>query len=302
MDGVAPPVGPVIWLALACTQSVPDTGPAPEASCAQSYAGTGQPLLATYCTTCHGQTAQQGGVRLDTLEHVRANAERADARVVEGTMPPGGGLLPHEVDALHAWLACGAPGQAQAPVVPAVTDDPDTGVELSISVQELGDGRYLVVGVDAYTGALWSEDLWVLQGGELALEERVRPVGGDLITDRWSPPVRVFSPDQSSWTQQVERSRVDGSGEDVWTESWSATRWQQVDARALVKDDVRGFQITEADGASITVLFAGTTWLARQSWDPIDGVEIWHQSQFFDATPNLLDDGAFWQERALAWQ
>lgn len=291
----------MIWLALACTRGVPDTG-APAQECAQSHAVTAQPLLTTYCTSCHGQTAQQGGVRLDTLDAVRAHAERAEVRVGEGTMPPGGGLHPDQLQALQTWLACGAPGQLDDPVKPVVTDDPNAAAELSVSVQEMGDGRYLVVAQDSFTGALWSEHVWVVQDGELALQERVRPVAGDLVTDAWSPPVRVYSPTESSWTQDVERTRTDQTGADTWTESWTASRWQQVDARALTKDPVRGFQVSEVDGASITVLFSGTTWLARQSWDPIDGVEIWHQSQFFDPASSLLSDGAFWQERALSWQ
>ncbi|MBI9092104.1 MAG: hypothetical protein JEZ12_23070 [Desulfobacterium sp.] len=58
-----------------------------------------QPILATNCLRCHSITKAGGErngapltVNFDTYENVVNLADRANARIQSGTMPPGGGI------------------------------------------------------------------------------------------------------------------------------------------------------------------------------------------------------------------
>jgi hypothetical protein len=89
-----------------------------------------RPLLLAKCTSCHGETQQRGGLRLDSrqgLERGGANGaimvagEPDHSRLVaavryEGAlrMPPTGKLRPEEIAALEAWVKQGAPWPAAA--------------------------------------------------------------------------------------------------------------------------------------------------------------------------------------------
>ena len=124
--------------------------PAQEALTAKTKAPTAQeteffetnvrPLLFEKCFSCHGQKAQQGGLRLDARAFVLTGGGNGPA-IVEGNpdrsllikavrydsalkMPPSGRLKPVEVAALTDWVRMGAPwpeGKAQPQAAPATT-------------------------------------------------------------------------------------------------------------------------------------------------------------------------------------
>lgn len=72
-------------------------------------------IVLGYCAPCHGQDVSDAtrqsapsSVNLDTYDGVYSHRERVHARVLEGTMPPGGGLTDTDVALLDEWLRCGA--------------------------------------------------------------------------------------------------------------------------------------------------------------------------------------------------
>ena len=59
------------------------------------------------CQSCHAGAAAPGGVRLDTVEHLRANAAAVQRQVSRHLMPPGNttGMTDEEREQLVAWAA-----------------------------------------------------------------------------------------------------------------------------------------------------------------------------------------------------
>ena len=49
-----------------------------------------KPILDTYCVSCHSTRGATAGVALDTYENAAANAERGNALMQSGEMPPSG--------------------------------------------------------------------------------------------------------------------------------------------------------------------------------------------------------------------
>lgn len=108
--------------------------PAPARAEPETYATVVAPILATYCTSCHGATKRKGDLRLDSPAGLRAGGESgavlvpgdlaASALLVrarhplehEDHMPPEGKPQPGAEDlaALAAWIASGAPFGAAA--------------------------------------------------------------------------------------------------------------------------------------------------------------------------------------------
>jgi mono/diheme cytochrome c family protein len=82
-----------------------------------------RPLLAQHCIKCHGTEKQEGGLRLDTLEHMLAGGDSgaavspgaiADSLIVSAVryesveMPPSGQLAPEQIAAIEKWVEAGA--------------------------------------------------------------------------------------------------------------------------------------------------------------------------------------------------
>lgn len=106
--------GAAMWQSL-------DERPCPEDS-ALSSENFGAPFLLTHCTGCHHSSLGAGeragaplGVDFDSLDDVRARADRIWARAADHnmTMPPLGGPAQDERTRLGEWLACGAPTAAE---------------------------------------------------------------------------------------------------------------------------------------------------------------------------------------------
>jgi uncharacterized membrane protein len=83
-------------------QQLPDT---------VSYTDHIQPLLEGHCTGCHASYRQGAdrngapvGIDLDTYSDAVASAERANARIQAGTMPPSGGLSDYERGLFQRWV------------------------------------------------------------------------------------------------------------------------------------------------------------------------------------------------------
>ncbi len=111
-----------ILLMLACSGTAKDTGSAPAAEvppldCAVepdvTWDNWGHAHFTTQCQGCHAsQTPNRygapAGIHFDTVDAVRAQKDRVYQRVlVDGTMPPAGGLTPDEKKLLEILLACG---------------------------------------------------------------------------------------------------------------------------------------------------------------------------------------------------
>ena len=96
-------------------------------------------MLVEHCYPCHGETKQQGGLRLDSKAGWQAGGDGGPAVVpgepdksplVESVryagdlkMPPKGKLKPDEIAALEQWVRDGAAWPDAAPAAPAVAAD-----------------------------------------------------------------------------------------------------------------------------------------------------------------------------------
>lgn len=75
-----------------------------------------KPLMDTHCIQCHA-TFHQGadrngapvGVNFDTYADARSSADRGDARIQAGTMPPAAGLSAYDRSLFRRWVQQGAP-------------------------------------------------------------------------------------------------------------------------------------------------------------------------------------------------
>ena len=103
--------------------------PAPAAVLPDTYATVIEPILAAYCTNCHGSGKHKGDLRLHTREGLETGGESGPALVAgdpeasllyaraalplehEDHMPPEGKAQPRadELAALAAWIRAGAP-------------------------------------------------------------------------------------------------------------------------------------------------------------------------------------------------
>lgn len=108
---------------------VAEAEPAPAAALPDTYATVIEPILAAYCTNCHGTGKHKGDLRLHTPEAIVAGGESGPALVAgdlelsllharaalplehEDHMPPEGKAQPSadELAALAAWIRAGAP-------------------------------------------------------------------------------------------------------------------------------------------------------------------------------------------------
>ncbi len=78
-----------------------------------TWDGFGDGFFATYCRSCHSAalTDRYGapeGVDFDTEAEVRAQEDRVRARLLDAEdMPPGGGVVPDDLELITRWLDCG---------------------------------------------------------------------------------------------------------------------------------------------------------------------------------------------------
>lgn len=93
------------------------SGDATAAMCGEAAWSAGvQPLVSNNCTGCHATTltgaARSGApasVNFDSYAEAVANAERGNARLGAGTMPPSGGLADADRALFQSWLTAGTP-------------------------------------------------------------------------------------------------------------------------------------------------------------------------------------------------
>jgi mono/diheme cytochrome c family protein len=74
---------------------------------------TGRAALDANCLKCHSKTATSrngapGDKNMDDLAYVRKDAAAIYAEVSDGSMPPAGPLPDASIEAIQAYLACGA--------------------------------------------------------------------------------------------------------------------------------------------------------------------------------------------------
>jgi uncharacterized membrane protein len=81
-----------------------------------SYTEHVKPLLDTYCTGCHASFLQGAdrngaptGVDVDTYAGAVQWADRSNARIQAGSMPPSGGLSSSDRELFQKWVDQGTP-------------------------------------------------------------------------------------------------------------------------------------------------------------------------------------------------
>ena len=113
----------------------------PAASVTVDYEKDVKPLLSQNCYSCHGETVQQSGLRLDLRQNAlrggdygpvivpgKSAASKLIKRLVDGDggmqMPPTGALTPEEIGILRAWIDQGAEFRTDVSEGPAPPVDP----------------------------------------------------------------------------------------------------------------------------------------------------------------------------------
>jgi mono/diheme cytochrome c family protein len=73
-----------------------------------SYKTQIAPLLKTNCVSCHGPTAQNSGVRVDTYANLSKSLADVTDVLVNGAMPPTGPLSATDMQMFQDWVDQGA--------------------------------------------------------------------------------------------------------------------------------------------------------------------------------------------------
>lgn len=88
-----------------------DAGVAPDSAgdaSVVSFTAQIQPMLKANCTSCHGASRQNAGIRLDSYTVVKANANAANRMIQTGAMPPSGALSNDLKRLFQSWVDQGA--------------------------------------------------------------------------------------------------------------------------------------------------------------------------------------------------
>ena len=108
----------VAMMVVGCGDPAATNDTASSSDCTQSeiavnWENWGAGFFADYCRTCHSVGAidrheAPEGVDFDTLQQAIEWRDRVEARVLgDATMPPGGGILPEDLETLAIFLECG---------------------------------------------------------------------------------------------------------------------------------------------------------------------------------------------------
>jgi ankyrin repeat protein/mono/diheme cytochrome c family protein len=142
----------------------------PPATATVDYDKDVKPILAQNCYSCHGNTAQQAGLRLDQRQPAlrggdygpviipgKSAESKLIKRLVDGDgglqMPPSGALSPEEIGILRAWIDQGPEFRTEIADRPAPPVDPKfaaavVAVRSSASDQAVGRDSGLINGID----------------------------------------------------------------------------------------------------------------------------------------------------------
>ncbi len=66
-----------------------------------------EPLISTYCLSCHNTQFTSASVDLSTFENVFINAESSLSSIQNGTMPPSGKLPENLIQKFNCWIKQG---------------------------------------------------------------------------------------------------------------------------------------------------------------------------------------------------
>ncbi len=91
--------------AVSCTQTVDVT--VPRGNTGVSFANEVKSIIDNNCVSCHGPGSARGD--LSTPAAVASRASQVKARTGNGSMPPGGGLTPAQINLIACWVDDGAP-------------------------------------------------------------------------------------------------------------------------------------------------------------------------------------------------
>lgn len=132
-----------------------------------------KPLLTEHCYSCHGDTVQQSGLRLDLRQNAlrggdygpviipgKSGDSKLIKRLVDGDggmqMPPAGALDPQEIGLLRAWIDQGAEFRTEIAAAPPRPLDPRlAAIITAVRTQSAADVRRLL---DAHPDAIRATD------------------------------------------------------------------------------------------------------------------------------------------------
>ncbi len=200
----------------------------------QSWQNTGQPLMLTWCTACHGSAVtgdrRKGapeGVDLDTLAGVRAHADRVDVRLSLGDMPPAGGMPGDDVARLRAWLACGAQGEERPlPDFGPLDEDSAAALEMLAETEVDPDDPALLRlrrhADGSAPDAAWRTERYLLTDSEAWLIDAVdQDDDGAVVSGIDFGAGLPLLPAGDAWEGSVEVTRWTAEGEATATETWA---------------------------------------------------------------------------------
>ncbi|GDX82472.1 hypothetical protein LBMAG42_42830 [Deltaproteobacteria bacterium] len=288
--------------------------PAPADDSCGTWASVGHPFVLTWCTSCHSgrltgadRYGAPASVNLDTLDEVRGHAEAISRRSLgpSADMPPRGGVSVSELEAVEAWLACGAPGEESA--FPRAERDLDLldATTLTGAIEADGGGRVLLL----EEGGL----PWLTQRFEVDNDGRGSLVGFsryeagvEVEAVEFEPPLQIYDEAVATASGDPVVTRSTPAGSDVATESWTVTREIDADPDPRFMDDAPSRVVAELDGEpALLWWFSATRMLVAQAQQELDGswttVLNTAPAAQRDGTPGFpLDEGGSWASRGTS--
>lgn len=241
-----------------------DTGSPAQRECHQEwldYSNTGQPMLMSWCTGCHGaqvvgerRKGAPEGVDFDTLAGARQWSARIDARLAAGDMPPAGGVPQADAERLRDWLACGAPGQPNPlPDFGTSTDEGSTAYNMLVETAPDPDDAELLLVRRRPDGTApddaWRDERYLVTPTQAWLVDTVDYDDDGGVTTRavFDPPLPLL-PDDDSWTADVQVERTIDGVTTTMTESWTVTVdvAERVDSAELTQDALEILALSDA--------------------------------------------------------
>lgn len=93
--------------ALGCTTSSVSTDVDCTTATVPTYAELGSSLA--YCTSCHGASRAEKGIRYDTYDAAVSGAQQGADTISDGSMPEDSDMPDAEATAFITWAECGTP-------------------------------------------------------------------------------------------------------------------------------------------------------------------------------------------------
>ena len=234
--------------------------PSPACDEAGDFESVGQPFFLSWCSSCHSasvDTSTWGApdeVELDTLAGIQSHAERSAARIAEGTMPPAGGPSEAEIEAVLAWLDCGAPGLPNPLPEGDASSDWTRTEGLSSGAVEADFPEGLTLRLESELGDFELVERWLVAEDEAWLVERELRIDEELWLQVFEPPLQLAGPE--AFTQEVEQFVEGPEGSLLLEQSWEIEPVEALEART----NANSWQLAVADDGELMELgFTGSS-------------------------------------------